>query len=36
MFLVNSADAKPMRWVRFNGINDFDGIGNGLVNTKVT
>ena len=34
VFLVNSANARLMRWVQFNRINDFDEIGNGQVNTK--
>jgi hypothetical protein len=34
VFLVNSANVKPIRWMQFNRINDFNEIGNGQVNTK--
>ena len=36
VFSANSTDAKPEGRVRFNKNRDFDDIGNGKVNNKVT
>ena len=36
VFSANSTDTKPKGRVRFNKNRDFDDIGNGKVNNKVT